>query len=91
MAIIEGGVRDILNSQTTLQDERLEKACKRCFASHKDGQYTGVCSKRAGGCGCVLRWKTKQDKEPCPMKIWANDWINIDRLELINKDNNFQK
>ena len=89
VTIIQGHIYKRLNLNQGLKELREDQACKNCFASHKDGQYTGKCLKENGGCGCDMGAKSRIMEMKCPLKIWEWDWINLDRLDMINKQNKF--
>lgn len=74
-----------------LKDSRIELTCKGCYesSSDKDGSFTGWCSKTKNSCGCLLASKVRVEEEVCPQGIWSNDSINLDRLDELNKENNF--
>ena len=90
--IIEGAVKSVLNISTTITTERIIKACKECKLSHDDNNnYTGICSLKNGGCGCVVDFKVRVEDEVCPLGIWHGYTIDLDKLEEINNHFNFKK
>lgn len=89
ISIIEGHLRYALNIRTTLMEYREENFCKKCPLANKDGKYTGVCAKEKGGCGCKTGAKTSQNTEPCPLKFWANNWVNHEKFNKYLEENGF--
>lgn len=91
--IIKGTVYNILNLNEGLRASREDVACKNCFAASRDkeGNYSGWCSKAKNSCGCPNGSKTRVESEACPYGIWGSDWINLDKLEELNKEHGFIK
>lgn len=89
--IIKGNVYNVLNINEDLRASREDVACKNCFAASRDkeGAYKGWCSKPKNGCGCKMSAKTRLEDQKCSLGIWANDWVNLDKLKQLNKENNF--
>jgi len=74
--IFEGHLRFALNIRTPIMVYREEEFCKKCpLAFAKDGRYTGICAKIAGGCGCGVGAKTSQNGVDCPKGFWGADWF----------------
>jgi hypothetical protein len=87
--IIKGHANYWLDINADLANERTERACKLCFASHIDGVYTGKCQKDAGGCGCPVSKAARVAEKSCPLGVFSWYFISDDRLNKINSDNNF--
>lgn len=87
-AIIEGYTRSALNIRTSIMVYREENYCKKCPLAHKDGRYTGECSKQEGGCGCGTREKSSQNKYGCPLGFWGSDWFKPEKFEEYLKNQN---
>jgi len=86
--IIKGNINRLFNLNQGLAEEREERACKKCFNSHVDGKYTGVCQSGLG-CGCPVKSASTLASLACPLQVFHWDWINEDRLHKLNKENNF--
>lgn len=89
--IIKGNVYRLLNINEGLRAEREDQACKNCFAASRDfeGHYSGWCSTAKNSCGCPNGSKTRVADEKCPYNVWGADFVNLDTLEKLNKENNF--
>lgn len=88
--IIKGNINRALKLNKELAEERLERACKLCFASHRDGKYTGWCRMRNQGCGCSTEAKVTIPDEVCPFNIWGEGFIDEDQLQEMNESYGFR-
>lgn len=89
--IIKGGISSFRNINEGLKEDRIKNACSKCYAYHNENnQPTGWCSSKRNGCGCKMDWKARLEDQKCVAGIWANDTVNLDKLEEFNKQNNFK-
>ena len=51
----------------------------------------GVCSLKNGGCGCVVDFKSRVEEEECPLGIWYDETVDLDKLKEVNEKFNFNK
>lgn len=89
--IIQGNANYYLGINADVAKEREQRACMNCFASHDKGVYTGKCLKAKGGCNCPVKKAATVLSKACPLGVFHWDYISIDRLDKINKKNNFVK
>lgn len=79
--IVAGFWNKALSLNQELKDFRIQNACVKCPLYVND-----FCTSKNGGCGCLVSAKTTVQNEKCPLGIWANDWVNEDRLTEVIKE-----
>jgi hypothetical protein len=82
--IIKGHYNNLLSKNEELKEFRINEGCSKCPLF-----VDGWCSSKKGGCGCVMAAKASLKDAVCPLNVWANDWVNQDKLKEIQK--NFNK